>query len=190
MVARLNLLSEVSRNTRTVNRIVSPRSFNILRSLRQLYSAAELLHRHFSTMLMVHSCSMLINMFAASYYSIEFLRQGDIVMLCRDSSDMIGSFIRFWLMCHTADRIRETAAECIPILRELRDYTDGKADVMASTDRIKITSFIIEIAQLEKNGDRQSLYGLLPLSKRLIIPTMEIIFTYLIIIYQLKAAAH
>ncbi|KZR98552.1 Uncharacterized protein APZ42_005968 [Daphnia magna] len=41
-----------------------------------------------------------------------------------------------------------------------------------------------------KNGDRQSLYGLLPLSKRLIIPTMEIIFTYLIIIYQFKAAAH
>ncbi|KZS01054.1 Uncharacterized protein APZ42_002405 [Daphnia magna] len=65
-----------------------------------------------------------------------------------------------------------------------------QADVMASTDRIKITSFIIEISKMDKNGDRQSLYGLLPLSKRLIIPTMEIIFTYLIIIYQFKAAAH
>ncbi|KZS15329.1 Uncharacterized protein APZ42_019132 [Daphnia magna] len=190
MAVRLNLLTIVSRNTRTVNRIVSLRSFTILGSLKQLYLAADLLHRRFNIMLMVNSCSTVITMFSSSYYSIEFLRQGNMVMLCRDSSDMIASFIRFWLMCHTADRIRETAAECIPILRDLRDHTNGKADVMASTDRIKITSFIIEISQLDKNGDRQSLYGLLPLSKRLIIPTMEIIFTYLIIIYQFKAAAH
>ncbi|KAK4016644.1 hypothetical protein OUZ56_031606 [Daphnia magna] len=188
MVVRLNLLNELSRNTTTVHRIVSPRSFTILRSLTQLYSAAELLHHRFSTMLMINSCSTLISMFSASYYLIESFRQGDMIMLCRDSSDMITSFIRFWLMCHTADRIREAAAECIPILRELRDHTAGKADVMASTDRV--TSFIIEISQLNKNGDRQSLYGSLPLSKRLIIPTMEIIFTYLIIIYQFKDAAH
>ncbi|XP_045031459.1 uncharacterized protein LOC116924617 isoform X2 [Daphnia magna] len=190
MVVRLNLLNELSRNTTTVHRIVSPRSFTILRSLTQLYSAAELLHHRFSTMLMINSCSTLISMFSASYYLIESFRQGDMIMLCRDSSDMITSFIRFWLMCHTADRIREAAAECIPILRELRDHTAGKADVMASTDRVKVTSFIIEISQLNKNGDRQSLYGSLPLSKRLIIPTMEIIFTYLIIIYQFKDAAH
>ncbi|KAI9557572.1 hypothetical protein GHT06_017400 [Daphnia sinensis] len=190
MVVRLNLLNELSRNTKTVHRIGSTRPFTTLRSLKQLYSAAELLHHRFSTMLMINSCSALINMFSASYYSIESLRQGDMVMLFRDSSDMIAFFvIRFWLMCHTADRIRETAAQCIPILRDLRDQTDGKAEVMASTERIKITSFIIEISQLDKNGDRQSLYGLLPLSKRLIIPTMEIIFTYLIIIYQFKAAA-
>lgn len=213
MVARLNLLNELSRNTTIVHGIVSPRSFTILRSLTQLYSAAELLHHRFSTMLMINSCSTLISMFSASYYSIESLLQGDMIMLFRDSSDMIASFIRFWLMCHTADRIRETvstflslakhscifnndklslkqATECIPILRDLRDHTAGKADVMASTDRVKVTSFIVEISQLDKNGDRQSLYGLLPLSKRLIIPTMEIIFTYLIIIYQFKAAAH
>lgn len=161
MAVRLNLLTIVSRNTRTVNRIVSLRSFTILGSLKQLYLAADLLHRRFNIMLMVNSCSTVITMFSSSYYSIEFLRQGNMVMLCRDSSDMIASFIRFWLMCHTADRIRETvstflslakhscifnndklslkqAAECIPILRDLRDHTNGKEDVMASTDRIKV----------------------------------------------------
>ncbi|KAI9557573.1 hypothetical protein GHT06_017401 [Daphnia sinensis] len=191
MVVRLNLLNELSRNTKTAQHRMHhcARSFTILRSLKQLYSAAELLHRRFSTMMMINSCYTLISMFSSSYYSIEFLRQEDRILLCRDSSYLIASFFRFWLMCHTADQIRETAVECIPILRDLRDQTDGKAEVMASTDRIKITSFIIEISQLDKNGDRQSVYGLLPLSKRLIIPTMEIIFTYLIIIYQFKAAA-
>lgn len=110
MVVRLNLLNELSRNTTTVHRIVSPRSFTILRSLTQLYSAAELLHHRFSTMLMINSCSTLISMFSASYYLIESFRQGDMIMLCRDSSDMITSFIRFWLMCHTADRIREAVS--------------------------------------------------------------------------------
>lgn len=161
MIASLNLLKEMPKNTRSVSSIVSRRSLTNMRSLKHLYSAADLLHRRFRTMLMVNSCSTLITMFSSSYYSIEFLRERDVVMLFRDGSDIVGSFIRFWLTCHTADRIQEAvstfcvvlntcsfnklswkqATECIPILRELRERRAGKADAMSYTDRIKVYKF-------------------------------------------------
>jgi hypothetical protein len=31
-----------------------------------------------------------------------------VTVLCWSSSDVIEAFLRFWLICHTSDQIRET----------------------------------------------------------------------------------
>ena len=125
--------------------IITQRTFDILQSLKQLYLAADLLHRHFSTILMVNCFVTFTTMFTATYFVIEFIPSGYAVVFL-DSSDVVDSFIRFWLICHTSDLIRETVitftiwishhsliisvltwiifektTECISVLRNLRD---------------------------------------------------------------------
>jgi hypothetical protein len=75
---------------------------------KQLYLAADLLHRHFSTILMLNCFMAFITMFIYAYYVIEFIQSGlSMIVVFWDSSDVIESFVRFWLICHTSDRIRE-----------------------------------------------------------------------------------
>ncbi|XP_046647341.1 uncharacterized protein LOC124337276 [Daphnia pulicaria] len=124
-------------------------------------------------------------MLTSSYYVIEFSQRGFVAIVCWEASHVLDSFVRFWLICHTSDRIRESTAECISVLRSLRDTRNGEKKLSECN---KITSYIIEISQMSKNQERHSLKGVLSLSKRLIIPTLEIIFTYLLIIYQFKSA--
>jgi hypothetical protein len=91
------------------NEITTQRTFDILRSLKQLYLAADLLYRHFSTILMLDCFMAFIKMFTSAYYVIEFIQSGNsMVVIFWDASDVIDSFIRFWLICHTSDRIRES----------------------------------------------------------------------------------
>ncbi|XP_046462854.1 uncharacterized protein LOC124209030 [Daphnia pulex] len=123
-------------------------------------------------------------MLTSSYYIIEFYKRGNVVVFCWGGCDVIEAFLRFWLICHTSDQIREITTECITVLRSLRD-TRNEGN---SSECNKITSYIIEISQISKNLERHSLKGVLSLSKRLIIPTLEIIFSYLLIIYEFQSA--
>jgi hypothetical protein len=47
-------------------------------------------------------------MFTSFYYLIELFERGYVVVACWEVSDVLDSFVRFWLICHTSDRIRET----------------------------------------------------------------------------------
>ena len=116
-------------------------TFKILRSLKQIYYASDLLHHRFSTALITNCLLSFIVMLTSSYNVIEYIRDKYIVVPCWDGMDVLDSFIRFWLVCHTADRIRGAvsinnyvqnlglinifyyvqAAECVPVLRQLRD---------------------------------------------------------------------
>ena len=109
MVEKLDVFySAVKNPTDIQNEIINQRTFAILQTLKQLYLAEDLLHRHFSTILMLYCFMAFITMLTSAYYVIEFIQSGQsMVVVCWDSSDVIDSFIRFWLICHTSDRIRE-----------------------------------------------------------------------------------
>ena len=144
--------------------IITRRTFDILRTLKQLYLAADLLYRHFSTILIVNCFLTLTMMFCAIYYVIEFIPSGYAVVFL-DSCDVVDYFIRFWLICHTSDLIRETVisftiwiyhhsliisvltciifektTECISVLRNLRDTKN--ADVFRECNN-KVLSILI-----------------------------------------------
>ena len=102
LIDKLNVFNFVAKNNTNIQRI-----FDILQSLKQLYLAADLLHRHFSTILMVNCFMTFITMLTTTYNVIDFFQRGNMVLFCWDSSDVIDSFIRFCLICHTSDRIRE-----------------------------------------------------------------------------------
>ncbi len=104
LIDKLNVFYFVAKNGTTNIQ----RTFDILRSLKQLYLAADLLHRHFTTILMVNCFLAFITMFTSAYYVIELIQSGHVVVVCWDASDIIDSFIRFWLICHTSDQIRQT----------------------------------------------------------------------------------
>ena len=69
LISKLKLLCVMVRNTGVIpSRAVAQRTFSNLRSLKQLYEAADLLHRHFSTILVVNCCQTFITMLTSSYY--------------------------------------------------------------------------------------------------------------------------
>lgn len=109
LIAKLKLLCVMVRNTGVIpSRAVAQRSFSNLRSLKQLYEAADLLYLHFSTILVVNCCQTFITMLTSSYYFVESFRKSYWVFFCLDGSDVLDAFVRFWLVCHTSDQIRET----------------------------------------------------------------------------------
>ena len=108
LIEKLNFVYLVAKNSKVIKcQIITQRTFGILLSLKQLYLAADLLHRHFSTILMVNCFMTFITMLTTTYNVIEFFQRGNMVLFCWDSSDVMDSFIRFCLICHTSDRIRE-----------------------------------------------------------------------------------
>ena len=116
-------------------------TFEILRSMKQIYYASNLLHHRFSTTLITNGLLSFIVMLISAYNVIEYIGDKYIVVPCWDGMDVLDSFTRFLLVCHTVDRIRGAvninynvqnlgfinifynvqAAECVPVLRELRD---------------------------------------------------------------------
>ena len=109
LIEKLIFVYLVAKNSNKVIkcRIITQRTFNILRTLKQLYLAADLLHRHFSAILMVNCFVTFLTMLTSAYYVIEFIPSG-YVMVGSDLIDVVESIIRFWLICHTSDLIRET----------------------------------------------------------------------------------
>ena len=109
LIANLELFYVMVRNTGVIpSQIIVHRTLTNLRSLKQLYLAADLLHRHFSTILAVNCFLTFVIMFTSFYYSIEFIHRGYVVIVCWAGSDVLDCFVRFWLICHTSDQIRET----------------------------------------------------------------------------------
>jgi hypothetical protein len=109
LITNLNLFCAMVRNAGVIpSRTVAQRTFSNLRSLKQLYLAADLLHRHFSTILVVNCFLTFITMLTSSYYVIEFSQRGFVAIVCWEASHVLDSFVRFWLICHTSDRIRES----------------------------------------------------------------------------------
>jgi hypothetical protein len=95
------------RNATIPSRTAVQRTFTNLRHLKQLYLAADLLHRHFSAVLAINCFQTFLTMLTSSYYIIEFYKRGIVTVLCWGCSDVIEAFLRFWLICHTSDQIRE-----------------------------------------------------------------------------------
>ena len=109
LIEKLNFVYLVAKNSKVIKcQIITQRTFGILLSLKQLYLAADLLHRHFSTILMVNCFVTFLTMLTSAYYVIEFIPSGYVPVVFLSSSDVVDSFIRFWLICHTSDLIRET----------------------------------------------------------------------------------
>jgi hypothetical protein len=96
------------RNATIPSRTAVQRTFSNLRYLKQLFLAADLLHRHFSTVLAINCFLTFVTMLTSSYYIILFYKRGNVVVFCWGCSDVIEAFLRFWLICHTSDQIRET----------------------------------------------------------------------------------
>ena len=85
---------------------VSKETFEMLRSMKQIYYASDFLYHRFSTMLITNCFLSFSVMLTSSFYVIEFIRDKYIVIPCWDGIKVLDSFIRFWLACHTADRMR------------------------------------------------------------------------------------
>jgi hypothetical protein len=108
LIANLNLLYFMLRNATIPSRTAVQRTFSNLRSLKHLYLAAELLHSHFSIVLAINCFLAFVTMFTSSYYIIEFYKRDNVIVVCWSCSDVLEAFLRFWLICHTSDQIRET----------------------------------------------------------------------------------
>jgi hypothetical protein len=108
LITNLKLLYFMVRNATVPSGTAIQRTFSNLRYLKQLYSAADLLHRHFGTVLAVNCFLTFLTMFTSSYYIIEFYKRGYVIVVFWSCSDVLEAFLRFWLICHTSDQIRET----------------------------------------------------------------------------------
>ncbi len=107
LIANLKLLYFMVRNATVSSGTAVQRTFPNLRYLKQLYLAADLLHLHFGTVLAVNCFQTFVTMFTSSYYIIEFYKRGNVIVVCWSCIDVFEAFLRFWLICHTSDLIRE-----------------------------------------------------------------------------------
>lgn len=78
----------------------------VLRSLEQLYSATNFLHRRFRLVLMANCCLIFIVMLTSAYYAIDSFSKSLIVVGFWSISNVLDPFTRFLAMCHISDQIR------------------------------------------------------------------------------------
>jgi hypothetical protein len=83
------------RNATIPSRTAVQRTFTNLRHLKQLYLAADLLHRHFSAVLAINCFQTFLTMLTSSYYIIEFYKRGIVTVLCWGCSDVIEALFAF-----------------------------------------------------------------------------------------------
>jgi len=127
----------------------------VLNHFRILRRARQQLFYDFRFMVMMNCCLSVVNILTCSYYTIDYFNSSFWYVLWWDLSDVLEFIFRFWLICQTSDHIRSSvciiltyhilyllcfycaftffiifykAAECIPILRELRDHTTSRAE--------------------------------------------------------------
>ena len=117
IVFHLKLIA-LSKSMAQMEGSVRKQTFEILSSLKQIYYASDLLHHRFSTMLMANCFFSLIVMLTSSYYVIEY-KDKTILIPCWDGLDFLDSFIRFCLVCHASDRMREA----VNINYNMRDFS-------------------------------------------------------------------
>ncbi len=112
ITCQLKLLNMAVRNLRTNQKLfLNMQTFIVLRPLKELYLATDLLHRRLSRMLLANCCMSFVIMLTSSYYVIEYIREKYFMVACWDGFDVFDSFLRYFLICHTTDRIREAVTK-------------------------------------------------------------------------------
>lgn len=82
---------------------------DIARSVRRfqhLQQATELIQKRFGLALMSNCCFILVTMINASYYSIVYGKEGNILIFVWDLIHAVEAFLRLLLLCQFSDRIR------------------------------------------------------------------------------------
>lgn len=77
----------------------------VLRPLKPLYLAINLLTCYLNSVLMINCFLSFILMLICSYSAIIHFEDGEVRAACWDALDVVDSFVRYWLVCHTADRM-------------------------------------------------------------------------------------
>ena len=80
--------------------------FNTLNGLTDLSKATQLLHQRFHSMIIIHLCLTISNMFTYSYYLIENFEKNQLIGIIWEVICVFHSVINLWIICHTTDRIR------------------------------------------------------------------------------------
>lgn len=79
-----------------------------LHSTKQFNLASQFLHQRFRVMLMAICFLCTITLLTASYFVIHnSIHRVNVVVGLLDTADFIDCFVRFWLMCHISDRMRQ-----------------------------------------------------------------------------------
>lgn len=86
------------------------RTIEALQPLKQLYLATKVLHQRFSAMLMANCYITSLFILTSTYYVIDYIRASKVLVTCWDASFVVDSFIRFWVICHGADRVRDAVS--------------------------------------------------------------------------------
>ncbi|EFX83731.1 hypothetical protein DAPPUDRAFT_315647 [Daphnia pulex] len=94
---------------------------------------------------------------------------------------LIDCLVRFWLICHTVDNISNAAKQSIFSLRKLRDHPSR--DITQTYQHNQVTLAIVEIA---RTLPKLRLYGLVTLSKELLLQVMETTAAYVLMLNELK----
>ena len=84
------------------------RIFGILKGLEHLCQGNVLLHKRFFSMMQLKFCLDVSMLLACSYYFIEYWKKNCFVFVCWESVVVFQSFISLWIICHTADRVRQS----------------------------------------------------------------------------------
>ena len=82
------------------------KKFNILNGLADLSKATLLLHQRFYSMIIIHLCLTISNMFTYSYYLIDNFENNRLIGVVWEVICVFHSVINLWIICHTTDRIR------------------------------------------------------------------------------------
>ncbi len=109
ITCQLKLLYTTTRNI-TANHqklFIHVEIFGLLRHLKELNLATDLLHRRLSSMLLGNCCMSFVIMLTSSYYAIEYIKEKYYIGACWDGFDVFDSFLRYFIICDTTDRMRE-----------------------------------------------------------------------------------
>lgn len=112
-------LKEITKQERQTseNQFGPQQTFVILRSLEQLYSATAFLHRRFQLMLVTNCCLNFVILLTSTYYAIDVIVSGLVIVRFWDAADVLDSFVRFLSICHISDQIR-TAVSQVTYLKQ------------------------------------------------------------------------
>lgn len=89
--------------------LISRKIFPILSVMKDLQEATHLLHSRFCTMLMANCLLSVVVILTSFYYGVEHL-EDDLLMSCWEAFDFLESFLRLWIICGTADYIRQSVS--------------------------------------------------------------------------------
>ncbi len=83
----------------------------LLRPFNELYLATDLLHRRLSLMLLINCYLSFVIMLTSSYYTIEYISEKYYMGACWNGFDVFDSFLHYFLIFHTTDRLREAVTK-------------------------------------------------------------------------------